>query len=91
MQEQKQSVDTEEFKKQLDVNCPISGLPVWETFNRYTTEDPENSVRINKVRSGRPISNEEAIELIKSYNGKEGRIGKLSGFVNKLVNIMKPF
>ena len=85
------SVDTDEFRKQLDVNCPISGLPVWETFNRYTTEDPENSVRINKVRSGRPISNEEAIELIKSYNGKEGRIGKLTGFVNRFGQYYEAF
>tara|TARA_B100000700_G_scaffold331358_1_gene463456 strand:- start:1768 stop:4332 length:2565 start_codon:yes stop_codon:yes gene_type:complete len=75
-------VDTDEFIKKLGINCPIKNLPMFETFNRYTTDLPDESTNINKVISGRPIAPSEAIELIKSYNGNEGRI-RLTGFISR--------
>ena len=39
-----------------------------ETFNRYTTDKPDDSTNINKIISGRPVSREEAIKLIESFN-----------------------
>ena len=44
--------------------------------------DLVKSTNINKVISGRPIAPSEAIELIKSYNGNEGRI-RLTGFISR--------
>ena len=76
-------VDTDEFIKPLGIDCPITGLPIMETFNRYTTDKPDESFNISKVISGRPISSNEVINLVKSYNGSEGRIKKLTGFVNR--------
>ena len=78
----KTKVDTDEFIKKLGIDCPINGLPMFETFNRYTTDLPDESTNINKVISGRPITPQEAIELIKSYNGTEGRI-RLTGFISR--------
>jgi len=75
-------VDTDEHLSPLGIDCPITGLPMYETFNRYTTDKPEESTNIGKVYSGRPISREEIIELIKSYDGNEARI-KLARFVNQ--------
>ena len=54
-----------------------------ETFNRFTTDKPDESFNISKVISGRPITTSEVIELVNSFNGTEGRIGKLTGFVNR--------
>lgn len=76
------NVDTDTFIRPLDINCPITGLPVMETFNRYTTDKPDESTNINKIISGRPVSRNEAVLLIKSFNGKEGRI-KLEGFLSR--------
>lgn len=78
----KVKVDTDKFIRPLGIDCPITGLPVMETFNRFTTDKPDESTNINKIISGRPTSREEAIQLIKSYNGKEGRL-KLSGFLSR--------
>ena len=75
-------VDTDSFIRPLHIDCPISGLPVMETFNRFTTDKPDESTNINKIISGRPTSREEAVDLIKSFNGKEGRI-KLEGFLSR--------
>ena len=77
------NVDTDKFIKPLGIDCPITGLPIMETFNRYTTDKPDESFNISKVMSGRPISKDEVIELVKSFDGKEGKIGKLNGFVNR--------
>tara|TARA_A100001234_G_scaffold219058_1_gene229137 strand:+ start:623 stop:3169 length:2547 start_codon:yes stop_codon:yes gene_type:complete len=76
-------VDTDEFIKPLGVDCPMTGLPIMETFNRFTTDKPDESFNISKVISGRPITTSEVIELVNSFNGTEGRIGKLTGFVNR--------
>ena len=76
------SVDTDTFIRPLGIDCPITGLPVMETFNRFTTDKPDDSTNINKIISGRPVSRDEAIKLIKSFNGKEGRI-KLEGFLSR--------
>ena len=51
-----------------------------ETFNRFTTDKPDESFNISKVISGRPISSNEVINLVKSYNGSEGRIKKTNRF-----------
>ena len=75
-------VDTDEHIRPLGIDCPITGLPMYETFNRYTTDKPEESTNIGKVYSGRPISRDEAIELIRSYDGNVGTIN-LTGFVNR--------
>ena len=76
------NVDTDSFIRPLGIDCPISGLPVMETFNRYTTDKPDESTNINKIISGRPINKDEAIKLIKSFNGNEGRI-KIQGFLSR--------
>ena len=76
------NVDTDTFIRPLGIICPISNLPVMETFNRYTTDKPDDSTNINKIISGRPVSREEAIKLIESFNGEEGRI-ELKGFLSR--------
>jgi DNA topoisomerase-3 len=82
------NVDTDTFIRPLGIVCPISKLPVMETFNRYTTDKPDDSTNINKIISGRPVSREEAIQLIESYNGEEGRI-ELDGFLSRFGTFYK--
>ena len=38
-----------------------------ETFNRFTTDKPDESFNISKVISGRPITTSEVIELVNSF------------------------